>query len=133
MFWFMLKKQPLRGIKKTHFHKIIYIFTEQHPKSMFWGTVRRPEKMLSFYSVFRVPPNIIGCECVVAHFDNAENILPIPVSLGFSSPRIALCFMTDTNSLLDSFPSPSSSNKTKTTLLKLFLYQRKRLAILFKN
>lgn len=38
-----------------------------------------------------------------------------PVSFGFSSPRITLCFITDTNSLLLSCPSPFSSNKVNTS------------------
>lgn len=33
-----------------------------------------------------------------------------PVSFGFSSPRITLCFITDTNSLLLSCPSPEKIN-----------------------
>ena len=33
-----------------------------------------------------------------AHLAMAEKTLPIPVSFGFSRPRIARCFITDTNS-----------------------------------
>jgi len=44
-----------------------------------------------------------------AHLATAENKLTIPMSLGFSSPRFNLFFITDTNSLLERTPSPSSS------------------------
>ena len=38
-----------------------------------------------------------------AHFVMAEKNFPTPVSLGFSRPRIARCFITLMNSLLESF------------------------------
>ena len=38
-----------------------------------------------------------------AHFVIAEKNFPTPVSLGFSSPRIARCFITLMNSLFESF------------------------------
>ena len=41
--------------------------------------------------------------------------LEIPMSLGFSNPRIARCFITLTNSLLLNLPSPSVSKRVKTT------------------
>jgi len=52
------------------------------------------------------------------HFQREAKILEMPMSLGFSRPRIARCFITDTNSLLLSFPSPSLSKRVKTTSVR---------------
>lgn len=65
-------------------------------------------------SVRRDPPMTAGRDSA-AHLVMAEKMRPKPVSFGFSSPRSARCFMTETNSLLDNLPSPFSSNKMKTT------------------
>ena len=50
----------------------------------------------------------------LAHLRTLERMRDTPVSLGFSRPLITLCFITLTNSLLLSLPSPSVSNRVKT-------------------
>ena len=65
------------------------------------------------YSVFLTPPMMAGLQSL-AHLMMLDRILDTPVSLGFSRPRITLCFITLTNSLLLSFPSPSLSNRVNT-------------------
>ena len=65
------------------------------------------------YSVFLTPPMIAGLQSF-AHLMILDRILLTPVSFGFSSPLITLCFITLTNSLLLSFPSPSLSKRVKT-------------------
>ena len=49
------------------------------------------------YSVFLTPPRMVG-RVSEAHLAMAEKTFPMPVSFGFSRPRIARCFITDTNS-----------------------------------
>ena len=49
------------------------------------------------HSVFLTPPRMVGLVSE-AHLAMAEKTLPMPVSFGFSRPRIARCFITDTNS-----------------------------------
>ena len=73
-FWLVFKKKlPLRGIQKkiqkktrkplrgfrvqkiiAHVQKIIQIFIEKYPKSMFSGAVRRPGEKLTLYLLFLV-------------------------------------------------------------------------------
>ena len=65
------------------------------------------------YSVFLTPPMIAGLQSL-AHLMMLDRILDTPVSLGFSRPLITLCFITLTNSLLLSFPSPSVSKRVNT-------------------
>ena len=60
------------------------------------------DKVGKIYSVFLRPPSMVGLVSP-AHFASAEKILPIPVSFGFSKPLMARCFITDTNSLFESF------------------------------
>ena len=96
-------------------------------------TVWQVESVPGHYSVLLTPPMTAGLQSL-AHLNMEEKILQtikiymlryreynyrmpyleIPMSLGFSSPLIALCFITLTNSLLLSLPSPSVSNKVNT-------------------
>ena len=71
------------------------------------------------YSVFLTPPMMAGLQSL-AHLMMLDRILDTPVSLGFSRPRITLCFITLTNSLLLSFPSPSLSNRVNTFRFDLY-------------
>ena len=50
------------------------------------------------YSVFLTPPIMAGLQSA-AHLARELNTRLIPISLGFSRPRLARCFITLTNSL----------------------------------
>merc|ERR1719186_2527582 len=95
-------------MQKTYSDKTIDYHTEKG---------RMTPVSAELYSVLLTPPIIAGLQSL-AHLNIEEKILEMPISLGFSSPLIALCFITLTNSLLLSFPSPSVSNRVKTTSMR---------------